>query len=767
MTAAGARRQAGWRGVRLATVAFGAAVLSGLLVPSLRAASMARPWLDASRSPDERAGLALRAMTLDEKISLLHGPIAFDPRIAFGDGAMVRLLFGPNPKPPAGAVGSAGFISGNARLGLPALQESDAGLGVVNPMMIRGAADQSTALPSSLALAATFDPSIAFATGEMIGQEARAKGLNVLLAGGVNLARDPRNGRNFEYVGEDPLLAGEMAGESVRGVQSAGVMSTVKHYVLNDQEHDRLFVDALIGQAAARESDLLAFEIAIERGRPASVMCSYNRVNGVYGCENDWTLNQVLKRDWSYPGFVMSDWGAVHQVGAVNAGLDQESGQQIDRQVWFGQPLKVAVNAGAAPATRVDDAAFRILRAMFKSGLVDRPPVKGPIDFEAHARLAQNEAESAIVLLDNRTGLLPLAATARRIAVIGGHADAGVASGSGSSQVTTPYHQGPGQPSSVPLGGDGPLALLQNVVFHPSAPLASIRRRVGDASVTFDNGAYPEQAAARAKQADVAIVFVYQPSGEGDDVPSMALPFGQDALIEAVAAANPNTIVVLETGNPVAMPWANKVAGVLEAWYGGSRGGEAIARVLFGEVNPSGRLPVTWPVSVDQLPRPAIPGWRNPPNTPVQVDYNIEGSDVGYRWFARRNLKPLYPFGYGLSFTRFRYANLSLAGGRAVQASFDVTNTGQVAGKDAPQVYLTGLPGRKLRRLLGFEKVSLEPGETRRVTIAADPRLLASFDVARNEWRIDEGRYALAVGPDASIDSLTGDVLLAGARLKP
>jgi beta-glucosidase len=738
---------------KFAAAMLAATILAGSPVSGLSAQAAERPWLDAKLSPDARARLVLKAMTPDEKVALLHGPMA----MPLSADAVI----------PKGAIGSAGYIPGNDRLGLPALQESDASLGVVNPMLVRGPGDMSTALPSGLALAATFDPAIAFAGGAMIATEARAKGFNVMLAGGVNLARDPRNGRNFEYLGEDPLLAGILAGESIRGIQGTGMISTVKHFALNGQEHERMTADSVIGEAAARESDLLAFQIAIERGQPGSVMCSYNLINGVYGCQNSWTLNQVLKRDWAYPGFVMSDWGAVHTVDALAAGLDQQSGEQLDKKVWFDKPLKDALAAGSIPQARVDDAALRILRAMFAHGLVDRPPAKGAIDFEAHARVAQAEAEGAIVLLDNRKGLLPLAANARRIAVIGGHAESGVASGSGSSQVATPYHAGPFPPRSLPVGGEGMMAMFQNVVFHPSSPLAAIRARAKDTRVTFDTGAYPEAAAASAKDADVAIVFVYQPSGEGDDVPNMALPYGQDALIAAVAAANPNTIVVLETGNPIRMPWADEVAGVVQAWYAGSKGGEAIARVLFGEVNPSGRLPITWPVDESQLPRPAIPGWGAPPDSPVKVDYTIEGADVGYRWFARRGSKPRYPFGYGLSYTGFRYANLTLKGGKTIVASFDVTNIGKVAGKDVPQVYLTSAAGRTLRRLIGFEKVALAPGETRRVTVTADPRLLASFDTAQHGWRIDAGSYGVAVGSDAESNSVAGSVKVAAARLKP
>ncbi|MBO9669171.1 MAG: glycoside hydrolase family 3 C-terminal domain-containing protein [Sphingobium sp.] len=714
----------------------------------------ARPWMDKTLSAEKRADLLLAAMTQDEKIALLHGPMA--------------MPFGPQMPMPKGAVGSAGFIPGNERLGIPAQQESDASLGVANPGKVRGADDYSTALPSGLALAATFNPDIAFAGGAAIGTEARSKGLNVMLAGGVNLARDPRNGRNFEYVGEDPLLAGVLAGESIRGIQSTGMISTVKHFALNDQEHLRMTADSVIGQASARESDLLAFQIAIEHGKPGSVMCSYNLVNGAYGCDNDWLLNKVLKRDWGYKGYVMSDWGAVHGVDTALNGLDQQSGEQLDKQIWFDEPLRAAVAAGTIPQARVDDMARRVLYAMFAGGLFDNPPVKGAsVDFAAHAKIAQQEAEEAIILLQNNGNILPLAATAQKIAVIGGYANAGVPSGTGSSQVTTPWMEGPGTPTTVPLGGEGMMAAFSNVVYHPSAPLKAIRDRMKGKTVSFDTGFYPEMAAEKARAAEIAIVFVNQPQGEGQDVPNLTLPNGQDALIEAVAAANPNTIVVLQTGGPVRMPWANKVKGVVQAWYAGQKGGEAIARVLFGEINPSGRLPISWPVDESQLPRPQIPGWGLPEGTIAKVDYTIEGSDVGYRWFARQNIQPRYWFGYGLSYTSFSYANLAVNAGKAVTASVDVTNGGSKAGSDVVQLYLTGRPGGAKRRLLGFQKVALAPGETRRVTLPIDPRLLADFDETAGAWKVAGGRYAIGVGRDAGTMAVTGQVALKAQQIRP
>lgn len=723
--------------------------------PEAEETHSAWPWMDDSLAPERRAELLLAEMTFDEKIALLHGPMA--------------MPFGPF-KLPEGAIGSAGYIPGNERLGIPALQETDASLGVTNPMMVRGADNMSTPLPSGLALAATFNPEIAFAGGAMIGSEARAKGLNVLLAGGINLARDPRNGRNFEYLGEDPLLAGVLGGESVRGIQSTDMVSTVKHYSLNGQEHNRMTVDSIIGDADHRESDLLAFQIAIERGDPGSIMCAYNLINGVYGCQNDHLLNGVLKGDWGYKGWVMSDWGAVEELAAAANGLDQQSGEQLDQKVWFDKPLREAVADGSIPQSRIDDMVTRILYGMFDNGLFDNPPeAGGAIDFAAHAEVALREAEEGIVLLKNEGGILPLAASGARIAVIGGHADAGVASGGGSSQVSVPYRESPMvQVRSLPIGGEGMMAAWYNVLFHPSPPLAAIRARAGDENVSFDTGAYAQNAARVAGEADMAVVFVYQPSSEGDDAPDMSLPFGQDALIASVAAAQPNTVVVLQTANPVAMPWEADVKGIVEAWYSGAKGGEAIARILFGEVNPSGHLPISWPVDASQLPRPEIPGWGTPEGTPTRVDYTIEGSDVGYRWYAREGIRPRYAFGHGLSYTDFDYGGLRVSGGDSPTATATVTNSGASAGKDVVQFYLTGKPGAEtIQRLVGFAKVSLEAGETREVTVAIDPRILAEFDEAAGGWHIAAGSYEIGTGSDAQTIVDRKTVQLNDRRIEP
>ncbi len=718
-----------------------AAALGGVAI-----AAPAAPWLNTKLSPDRRADLLLGRMSLAEQIALLHGhfPVLMKSR-------------------PPGIPMSAGYIPAQPKYGIPAIRESDASLGVANAG--RGDTDDAAPLPSGLALAATFDPKLAFASGAMIGREARQKGFNVLLAGGANLARDPRNGRNFEYLGEDPLLGGTLDGAAIRGIQSNHMVSTAKHYALNDQETGRGTLSADIGEAAMRESDLLEFEIAIAAGRPGSVMCAYNRINGTYACENPALLNGALKHDWGFPGWVMSDWGAVHSLDAAAAGLDQESGQEADRQVYFDAPLTAAVASGKFPKARVHDMAHRVLRSLFAEGVIDHPLAPGALDTRMDSATAGKVAEQAIVLLKNSPGLLPLAAGARKIVVIGGHADVGVISGGGSSQVIPLGSTKLRSPKGAPSWGGG-------IIYHPDPPLAAIRRRAGG-EVAYADGSDPAAAAALAKGADVVVVFASQWATEAMDI-RLGLDDQQDALISAVAAANPHTVVVLETGGPVVMPWLGQVGGVLEAWYPGARGGEAIAKVLFGEVDPSGRLPQTFPTGEDQLPRPQLPGLKSAApegptigqGEPLQVHYD-EGSDVGYRWYAAKGLKPLFPFGYGLSYTAFRYGGLKAVGGQGLSVSFTVTNSGARAGIEMPQLYLASEPHRSQQRLVAFTRVALKPGQTRRVTLNAEPRLLADWDVAGHRWKRAAGRYELFVGRSAADPALKGAAVLTAASLAP
>jgi beta-glucosidase len=726
-------------------VALGGAVSLAVAAPAQHSAdaTVPAPWLDARRSSDQRATLAVRAMTLDEKIGLLRGDLAVPWKR--GDAERVE--------PPPGAIPAAGFVPGVPRLGVPALFETDASLGVGNPVNARPG-DVATALPSSLALASTFDPTLAYAAGAMVGSEARAKGFNVLLGGGMDLTRDPRNGRNFEYLGEDPLLAGILAGEEVRGTQDQHVISTIKHFALNANETNRTTLDARIDRAALRESDLLAFEIAVERGHPGSVMCAYNRVNSDYACGNHWLLIDVLKTDWHYPGWVMSDWGAVHAVDDAANGLDQESGAQMDALEYFGMPLKRAVLDGAIPIARLDDMVHRILRSMFAVGIVDHPPIREDIDYAAHGKLALDIARKGIVLLKNDGNLLPLAQDGKKIAVIGGYANAGVLSGGGSAQVLPSN----GTFVRIPIGGATPNWLDQ--LLDPSAPLDALQAAAPQSVVRYDAGAFPARAAALAANSDIAIVFVTRHEQEGFDIPDLDLPNGQDALIAAVASVNPHTIVVLETGNPAAMPWLDHVPVVVAAWYPGQEGGHAIADVLFGKVNPSGRLPMTFPRAATDFLRPTLPNLDSDPHAPVQIDYT-EGQDVGYRWYRAHGVSPLFPFGFGLSYTRFDYGNLTVAGGKNLTVRFEVQNTGTVKGADIPQVYLTSAAGERVFRLIGFQRIELEPGERGTVTLTADRRLLGWFDEEHRRWQVKRGSYQVSIGRSAGELLIRGDAVIA------
>lgn len=722
-------------------------------------AAPARPWADAALPPAARAEMLLAAMTFEEKLALVYTwfpPMAKDPAA------------------PADLIPSAGHQPAIPRLGIPALRETDASLGVANQVEQRKG-DVATALPSGLALAASFDPRLAYESGAMIGGEARAKRFNVMLAGGINLTRDPWGGRNFEYLGEDPLLAGLMAGESIRGIQSNHIVSTIKHFALNAQETGRMILDARIDEAAFRESDLLAFRIAIEKGRPGSVMCAYNKVGGDYACENDWLLNRVLKGDWGYRGWVMSDWGAVHStVRAARNGLDQQSGGELDTHPFFRADLRKAIENGELPRARLDDMVRRILFGAFSTGVMDAPVVDTPqpIDYAKNAEVAQRAAEAGIVLLKNERGVLPLAKSARRIVLIGGHADVGVLSGGGSSQVRSVG----GVPIEIPLTG-GPAASFVRTTWHASSPLNAIRALAPKAQITFVDGSDPAAAAAAARGADMAIVVATQWTTEAEDPEGIALSGNQDALIAAVAAANPRTAVVLTTGGPVLMPWIDRVPAVLAAWYPGQRGGEAIARVLFGEVNPSGRLPITFPAASSQAPRPAVPGMEqvlaDPKHgedtrglKPFEVQYR-EGSDVGYRWYARQGHKPLFAFGHGLSYTRFDYSRLRIEGGDRLAVSFEIANRGKRAGADVPQLYVAPQGGARPLRLAGFERVTLQPGERRRVTLIAEPRIVADYDVALPGYRVAPGSYRVSIARDAGQPVLTGTAELRERRLAP
>src|SRR6201993_1387500 len=491
------------------------------------------PWMNSSLSPDERASMVVKEMTLDEKVQMLHGT------------GMVGLS--PMSPPAVHSNGGAGYVVEIPRLGIPAIQMSDSAYGV---RMSGENGRYSTALPSCVAGAASWDLQGGFEYGALIGRELRAQGYNMSLGGGVNLTREPRNGRTFEYMGEDPILAGTMVGHRIKGEQGQHVIGDIKHYALNDQESGRNAVNVNVDERSMRETDLLAFEIGLRESDAAAVMCSYNRVNGDYACESKHLLTDVLKKDWNFAGFVVSDWQATHSTAKASAaGLDNEEPGEI----FYGPAMKKAVQSGQVPMAELDDHVRRILRSMFATGVVDDPPQKSVVDVVGGFEVAQRAAEQSMVLLKNEGAQLPLNASAiRSLAVIGAHSDVGMISGGGSAQVDPPVG------NAILPPGKGQTRWLEPMWF-PTSPLKAIRAKLPHANVQYDPGTDPSSAAALAKSAEVAIVFAYQWESEDMDLESLALPAHQDELIAKVAAANPHTIVVVESGGAGKSAWGETV----------------------------------------------------------------------------------------------------------------------------------------------------------------------------------------------------------------
>ncbi|WP_343727574.1 glycoside hydrolase family 3 C-terminal domain-containing protein [Burkholderia seminalis] len=695
---------------------------------------------DPDAAADRRAAALVAQLTTDEKLQLVHGT-----------GMPALDLGGPFP---ADALNGASYIPGVPRLGIPALSSADSAGGV----NVKNA--RVTALPAPVALAATWDPALAGTYGTRIALELRALGFAEGLGGGVNLAREPRNGRTFEYMGEDPVLAGTLSAARTQATQAQKVIATIKHFAFNDQETNRMTIDSVVDERTMREAELLAFEIGVKDGQPGNVMCSYNKLNGVYACENPYLLTTVLKNEWGFKGVVQSDWGATHStVAAVQAGLDEEQpGAADDGNAplgsYFNSKLRAALQAGSVSAARLNDMVQRKLRTLIRIGVMDAPPKPGgAIDEAAGNADALAIARQAAVLLKNAAApgdaqpVLPLAAGAlKSVVVIGGYADAGVLSGGGSGAV--PAIDGNAvttceQPAGTLFGGCA--------TWYKSAPLAAIRAKAPNASVSYLDGTDANAAAAAAAQADVAIVFATQWQTEGLDLASLSLPdakadpynqqYDQNALIAAVAAKAKRVVVVLENGSPVLMPWLANVHGVLDAWYPGAQGGQAIADLLFGDANPSGRLPLTFPKQEADLPQPAIDPSR------TQTVY-AEGLAYGYRWFDAKAIEPLFPFGYGLSYTTYAMSGMSAQADAAgnVKVGVTVTNTGARAGAQTVQIY-AALPaslGEPPKRLVGWTKVALQPGEARTVSVAVPAQRFAVWDANAHAWRVGAGSYVLS-----------------------
>jgi beta-glucosidase len=679
-----------------------------------------------SAAAHRRADTLVSKMTLDEKLQFIHSEYAMS----------------------AVPGGGAGYIQGVPRLGIPDLNMVDSATG-------SGSTSQpSTTFPATIALAASWDRRLSSDFGRHVAIELRAQGFGMGLGGGTNLAREPRGGRLFEYLGEDPVLAGEMLAERTDGTQREKVIATIKHYAGNEQEHNRGGGNSQIDERTLRELYLLPFEIAAKRAQPGSVMCSYNRLNGAYACENSHLLNDVLKNDWRFEGQVQSDWGATHSTAnAINAGLDEE--EDVGSTVYLTPTaVRQAIASGSVSTARLDDMVRRKLYVMIRTGVMDDPPKGGtPIDFAGANAFAQAVSEQSMVLLKNDNNQLPLSAgSLSRIVVIGGHADAAVLTGGGSGNTRDPVTGAFAGCGGLTFGTSTGCSWWTNPWLKLNTPIvAAIRALAPSAQVSFAGNSDQQspfrtytqqeinQAAALAAGSDVAIVVVAQPAGEDfGDLQSLSLanPSNQDALVSAVAHANPRTIVVVESGNPVLMPWKDSVAAIVEAWYPGEGGGNAIANVLFGRVNPSGKLPVTFPVRDQDTPTWGQSGAFEP--DPVYA----EKLDMGYRWYDAKNITPMFEFGYGLSYTHFSYSGLSVnhRPDGSIDVSFMVRNDGRMAGAEVPQVYL-GVPysDEPPRRLVGWEKIGLNPGEARHVRVTVTPRMQSVWDTTRNGWRYVPG----------------------------
>jgi beta-glucosidase len=665
----------------------------------------AQPWMDRSLTPDARASLLLSNMTLDEKIATVHG------------------VTGPY----------VGNSSGVSRLGIPGLHLEDGPAGVADG--VQGV----TALPAPILLAASFDTDLARQYGTTIGVEARGKGVHISLGPMINLVRVPQGGRAFETFGEDPYLTGAMSAQHLRGIQSQQVIACPKHFVCNDQELNRGNENSIVDERTLEEIYMPPFLASIRAGA-GSLCAAYNQINGAWSSETP-LLKSVLKGAFGFKGLIMCDWGAnFGTVSAANNGLDLE----MPSDVRFGSPLQTAVQNGSVPAAQLDDMVHRILAAMFRFGIFDNPPSGNTgttVTTAAHAQFARDVAAQGMVLVKNSGSLLPLNAGALHSIAVSGMAasSAPIWTGAGSAQVYLPYYD---------------------------APLAGITRRAGGVSVSYSTGTGSDlsQAVQFAQQADIAIVCVGQQTGEGNDRTNFALPSDQDSLVSQVAAVNPHTIVVIYEGAETLMPWIGQVAAVVVAWYPGQEGANALASVLFGDVNPSGKLPVSFPAAADQIPTSTQSQY---PGVNLQVTYS-EGLQMGYRWYDSQNVTPLFPFGYGMSYTTFGYNNLSVSPVSAsgqVTVGFDLSNTGSRAGAEAPQLYL-GFPsgaGEPPKQLKGFKKVNLAPGASAHVTFNLGWEDLARWDSNAHAWTVPQGAFQVLVGASSRDIRLTGSFTVSGS----
>ncbi|WP_208544828.1 beta-glucosidase [Rathayibacter festucae] len=739
------RRRGRWALVAATALALTAPTLVGATAPAAAVDCSSVPWMDASKTPEQRADALLAASSPQQKYRWLVEQPANAPQQTVFSGVEYPVQVPCTP--------------------LVTYTDGPDGVRFTEGV---------TAFPAPISVAATWNTALAEQKGAAQGAEAFDKGKNGVLGPGLAGGRDPRSGRTPEYFGEDPLLTGLLTAATVNGLEDGNpdkpVISDLKHYVANEQELDRQTSSSNVDERTLKQVYELPFEIALSKSSPESVMCSYNQINGVHACENP-LLTTNLKDDLGFDGYVVSDFGAVHSTAAsLVAGLDQE----LNRPRFYTPALlDAALAAGEITQGHIDAAAKRVVAAYVRGGLFDNPVPTTPVadaSTAEHKAVARTLAEQGTVLLKN-DGVLPLSVEkGATIAVIGATASSTVTDGVSAASVCSMAWR---------FNNAGTLNCEDLV-----SPETAIRERAAaaGASVVFDPGTDPASAAATAAAADVAIVFGYQRMGEFDDLADLRLAGDGDALIETVASANPSTVVVLNTGSAVEMPWLDSVSGVFEAWYGGEQVGPALAGLLFGDVNPSGKLPMTFPKSLADVPAstPAqYPGVfadgsteRPAGSTEIrQVDY-AEGLAVGYKWYESQGVEPLFAFGHGLSYTTFDYAKAKLTPtitfdrsakfgikDIGIDISFRVTNSGDRAGTEVAQAYLT-LPsstGEPAQRLVGFERVTLQPGESKTVKVSlsakdvADLRLLQYWDVKSDSWVAARGTYTVSVG--GSVDA--------------
>ncbi len=745
----------GWLVLAAVSWLLGASVATAPAASGPGVAVAVCPWMNPSLSAGTRADLLLRAMTLSEKVAMTY-----------------------QRYPDLSHYGAGGYIPGVASLCLPDLVFNDAGQGVADTQT------GTTAFPAPIAQASSWDRQLQYEFGQALGQEAHRKGIDVQLTPAIETQRVPMNGRNWEYMSEDPFLSGQGAAAEVRGIQSEHVIVTLKHFITNSQETDRGIAISNATTFKTDSSDIDSrtleemyapqYDMAIRQGGAMGVMCSYNRINSVYSCQNQRTLG-MLEHQFGFTGFVVSDWGATHStLASARAGLDVE--MSVQPGIYFGPALEGAVKDGRVPMRLLNGMVQRILRAMFTVGVFDHPPASQPaasratVSSAAHLALARRISEEGTVLLRNEDHVLPLLGRDRTIAVIGPAA--------GQAGAENEYNgQGSGH---VPLAGSVP-----GVV----SPLEAIRRRAAaqDDRIVYADGTNSAQSAAAARAATVAIVFAGDSESEGIDRSGLRLtggtcslfsgctpqPIDQNALIAEVAAANPNTIVVLSTGGPVLMPWVDQVRGIFEAWYPGQQDGNAIAALLFGDVDPSGHLTETFPAAMRDLPirsRAQWPGVTEPGDGIGPHSVYSERLLVGYRWYETKRIKPLFAFGYGLSYTTFRFSRLTAQATRGgASVTFTVTNTGHRAGADVAQVYVDDPPasGEPPRQLKGDARVTLGPGRSRRVTIPLGAASFAYWSNRAATWLIAPGRYTIYVGDSSQSLPLQATLTKGPGRLAP